>query len=438
MRQLYNAVMLTLLPLVLIRVLWRSRLAPDYRHRLAERLGFAGPYVSRNPTVDEPAATLWIHAASLGETIAAAPLIDSLLESHPDTPLLVTTTTPTGSEQLRKLFGDRVQHQYAPWDTPIAVRRFLRRTRPKVLVLMETELWPNLLHYSRAAGCAVILANARLSARSAAGYARFPGLTRPMLESLEYVAAQSEADAQRLVELGLPATRVRVSGSIKFDIVLEEAHRSGASELRAAWRGTSRSVCLFASTHPGEERIALSLLESLRADQDPQALLVIAPRHPERFEEVARLLREEGWAFQRRSETRGALKTDTAVLLVDTLGELLTLFGAADLAVIGGSFVTNGGHNPLEAAIWGIPVLAGPSMYNFADVAERLRSGDALEQVDDGEALAKAVNYLLANPGIAAERGRAARDVVEASRGARAAILALIEAALAPRQPSGA
>jgi 3-deoxy-D-manno-octulosonic-acid transferase len=426
MRHVYSALFTCLLPLIILRMLWRSRLAPAYRRRLGERLAWFPPLVDGGEA-DRP--LVWIHAVSLGETLAARPLIDALLAGQPSHRLLVTTTTPTGSERIRALFGDRVHHVYAPWDTPGAVRRFLRRCRPKVLVLMETELWPNLLHYCQRDGCRVILANARLSARSAAGYARVGALTRPMMHNLDAVAAQSAADGERFVELGLASERLAICGSIKFDVSLDEALRDRAAALRQRWNLEARPVCLVASTHRGEDAIAVDLYQRLRRVHG-SALLLLAPRHPERFDEVVRLCRDAGLAVQRRSEG-GDLQADTQVLVIDTLGELLLLFGIADIAVIGGSFIPNGGHNPLEAAVWGVPVLTGPSMFNFADVTERLAAAGALEQVRDADALAHTACALVSDQEERLRRGRAGQRVVEESRGALPRIAALIEEQLA-------
>ncbi|MEM9314266.1 MAG: lipid IV(A) 3-deoxy-D-manno-octulosonic acid transferase [Pseudomonadota bacterium] len=421
MRHLYSALFLLLLPLIVLRMLWRSRRAPAYRQRLGERLGF----VSLPDARSAAAPLLWIHAVSLGETIAARPLIERLLKRRPGWRVLVTTTTPTGSAQLRKLFGERVLHVYAPWDTPGAVARFLGRVRPDLLVLMETELWPNMIHGCREIGCAVVLANARLSERSARGYARLGGLTRAMLGGLDRVAAQAEADARRFQDLGLDPQRVTVCGSIKFDVRLDAELQRGAAQLQERWHLEERPVCLVASTHRGEDALALKLLARLRRDH-PHALLILAPRHPERFDEVATLITNAGYVLRRRSAD-DEVEGDTDVVLVDTLGELLLLFGVADLAVIGGSFIPNGGHNPLEAALWGIPVLTGPSMFNFAQVSAGLEAAGALQRAADAEALGALAAALLADPEDAKRRGDAGLAVVEQNRGALDSILGVVE-----------
>ena len=428
MRHAYSVLLSLLLPLLVLRLLWRSRLAPAYRRRLGERLGRIDLAIDGRPLV-------WVHAVSLGETLAARPLIDGLLASHPDHQVLVTTTTPTGSAQVLRLFGDRVLHVYAPWDTPAAVQRFLRRTQPRLLVLMETELWPNLLHYCAAAGCAVVLANARLSARSARGYARVATTTRRMLAAIDLIAAQHAADAGRFVALGAPTERVRVTGSIKFDVCLDASLRDAAARLVERWCLAQRPVLIVASTHEGEDEIALDAFATLRA-RAPGALLLLAPRHPERFDAVHRRCRDAGLVVRRRS-LGDDVDATVEVLLVDTLGELLMLFGIADVAVIGGSFVPNGGHNPLEAAVWGLPVLCGPSMFNFADITAQLSSAGALEQVDDAASLGRRVGGLLDDPAELARRGAAAPGVVDANRGAVAALAAAIDGLLVETAASG-
>lgn len=418
MRFVYSAVLTLLLPLIVLRMLWRSRRAPAYRRRLAERLGFF-----EAPAGDRP--LLWVHAVSLGETLAARPLIERLLQQRPDLRIAVTTTTPTGSAQVQTLFGGRVFHVYAPWDTPGAVRRALARLRPTLLVLMETELWPNLLAQARGRGCRVLLANARLSARSAAGYARVPGLTRSMLSALDLIAAQSEADRARFEALGAAPAQLRVSGSIKFDLAIGEEQQAAVDTLRAAWHLAGRPVVVAASTHDPEEALVLAAFQTLR-EQRPEALLVLAPRHPERFGEVAQLCQRSGLSVCLRS-FGDAPDAQTAVLLLDTLGELLLFYGLADVAVIGGSFLDRGGHNPLEAAAWGVPVLCGESLFNFQQIAGQLAAQGALQTVPDGDALARELLHLCGDAGERQRRGAAGRAVVAANRGAEASLYRFIE-----------
>ena len=424
MRLLYSALLYCLLPALVLRMLWRSRLAPAYRQRLGERFGwFPGPEPGAAPAI-------WVHAVSVGETLAAAPLIESLLGQFPDYPVVVTTTTPTGSERVRALFGDRVFHVYAPWDLPGPVRRFLQRTRPRLLVLMETELWPNMLHQARAAGCDVLLANARLSERSARGYARVATLTRQMLGEITTLACQSEADSKRFLALGAAPSALQVTGNTKFDLVLDDSLRAGAAQLRQSFSAGARPVLVAASTHPGEELLILAAYRGIRAALG-DCLLVLVPRHPERFVEVLELCREQGWRVSRRS-AGGSPGTADDILLGDTMGELLLLLGTATVAVFGGSLLGHGGHNVLEAAAWGVPAVTGPHMENFAGVTELLSAGGALVQLDSVAGLDSCLLELLGDPARRERMGAAGLRAVAENRGASGRLLALV-APLLPR-----
>jgi 3-deoxy-D-manno-octulosonic-acid transferase len=423
MRYLYSALFYALLPFVVLRMLLRSRRAPDYRRRLAERFGlFTAP-------ADTVRSAIWVHAVSVGETLAAAPVIESLLQAYPDHRLVVTTTTPTGSERVQALFGDRVIHVYAPWDLPGAVRRFLHRTRPCLLLIMETELWPNMLHYSRARGCRIVLANARLSERSARGYARFGGLTRTMLEQLDIVACQSAIDGQRFTSLGLPAAALQVTGSIKFDLELDETMRMQAAGLRQDYAADKRPILVAASTHAGEEEQILAAFATVKRSV-ADCLLIIVPRHPERFDAVHSLCVSGGWQVLRRSggDTPG-LSDD--IVLGDTMGELLLLLSVATLAVMGGSLVEHGGHNVLEAAAWGVPVVTGPHMFNFAAASDLLVSAAAMIMLEDAQQLGACLVELLGDPERRLQMGAAAQQVMADNRGAKEKLLELVAENLA-------
>lgn len=425
MRQLYSLVFYLLMPFILLRMLWRSRRAPAYRRRLGERFGVFVPPADGRPVI-------WVHAVSVGETLAAAPLVEVLLERYPEHRLAVTTTTPTGSGRVRALFGDRVFHVYAPWDLPFAVRRFLAGLRPELLLVMETELWPNTLHYTARAGCRVLLANARLSARSAAGYARLGGLARQMLGHLDCVACQAREDGERFVALGLPRDRLEVTGSIKFDLELGPALRRDAAELREALGADWRPVVVAASTHPGEDEQVLAAFADLRRDLG-DCLLVLVPRHPERFDAVFRLCRDAGWRVARRS-TGDAPGPEADVLLGDTMGELLLMLGSASVAVIGGSLVEHGGHNALEAAAWGVPVVTGPHMFNFEEVSQLLVAAGAMERLAEPARLGACLSRLLADEPRRRAMGEAGKRVVAENRGARERLLALVARQLPPRR----
>ncbi len=423
MRLLYSALYYCLLPLLVLRMLWRSRLVPAYRRRLPERFGL----FRARPDLEVPA--IWVHAVSVGETLAAAPLVASLLRDYPAYRIVLTTTTPTGSERVRALFGQRVFHVYAPWDLPGPLRRFLRRTRPRLLLLMETELWPNMLHYSRAAGCRVVLANARLSARSARGYARLPGLTRDLLRGLDVAACQSATDSERFLALGLPPAAAQVTGNIKFDLAIAPDLRARAAALRQLFAGAGRPVLLAASTHEGEERMILAAYRELRQALG-DCLLVLVPRHPERFDAVFALCRQQGWAVVRRSGGTDPSAADD-ILLGDTMGELLLLLGTATVAVVGGSLVAHGGHNVLEAAAWGVPVISGPHMENFAEIGGQLRAAGGMRQLEHPAGLTVCLLELLRDPELRRRMGAAGMAVVAGNRGASARLLDLVARQLA-------
>lgn len=423
MRHLYNALFYLAMPLVLLRMLLRSRRAPAYRRRLGERFArFATDFDPARPAI-------WVHAVSLGETLAAAPLIESLLRDYPDYRLVVTTTTPTGSRQVQSLFGERVFHVYAPWDLPGTVCRFLRRVQPRLLLIMETELWPNLLHYSAASGCRIILANARLSQRSSRGYARLGGLTRAMLQRLDCVACQSVADGGRFLSLGLPEAALQVTGNIKFDLEIDAGLRARAAVLREAYAADQRPILLAASTHPGEEEQVLAAFAVVRRTLD-NCLLVLVPRHPERFEQVYALAAAGGWRVLRRSQG-GDPGAAVDIVLGDTMGELALLFSVASVALIGGSLVPHGGHNTLEAAAWGVPVVSGPHLFNFAAVSELLLEADAMIALRDPGDLGTCLSQLLGDPQRCRAMGAAGQRVVADNRGARKRLLQLVAQQLA-------
>lgn len=411
-RLIYSALYYALLPLVVARLLWRSRRDSDYRRRIGERFG----WVARLQAAGRP--VIWLHAVSVGETIAAAPLIEALLQRYPGHRLLVTSMTPTGSAQVRARFGDRVAHCYAPYDTPSSVARFLRRTRPRLYVIIETELWPNSVAGCRAHGIPVLLANARLSAKSARGYARFARLSGELMDGLSAVCAQTAADRERLLGLGLAARRCTVTGSIKFDLTIDDGQRQHAAALRQQWQGAvARPIWLAASTHPGEEVQLLAAFAALRRQFD-NLLLVLVPRHPDRAAELDALVGAAGLAVQRHSRG-GPVAPTTDVLLGDTIGELLAFYGAADIAFVGGSLIPRGGHNPIEPAAWGCPVVAGESQYNFAQASELLVAAGAMEIVS-GAQLAARVGAYLVDPALRSAAGAAGRGVAERNRGALA------------------
>jgi 3-deoxy-D-manno-octulosonic-acid transferase len=360
-------------PLLLLRLLWRARRQPEYLDHVAERFGFYRGAVDAGPWI-------WVHAVSVGETRAAAPLIRALQARYRGHRILLTHMTPTGRETGAALFGDGVLQCYLPYDQPGAVARFLGRFRPVIGVLIETEIWPNLIHAAAARRIPLYLVNARLSARSQAGYRRTGALARDALRALTAVTAQTAADAERLRELGAPA--VTVTGNLKFDIEVPAEQVAAGRALRADLG--ARPVLLAASTRDGEEAL---LLDAVQRNGLGDALLVIVPRHPQRFDAVAALVAARGLRMQRRSGD-GAIAADTAVLLGDSLGEMYFYYAACDVALLGGSFLPYGAQNLIEPCALGKPVILGPSTYNFAEAADAaVAAGAALRAADFDEAL---------------------------------------------------
>jgi 3-deoxy-D-manno-octulosonic-acid transferase len=409
-RIFYTLLFTLLVPFMVLRLWWRGRLNPGYRQRTSERFGLVG---------QKPASGgIWIHAVSVGETQAAAPLIRKLQQQYPGLPLLVTTTTPTGSDQVRRLFGDSVWHQYLPYDLPWLLGRFLRRIQPSVLVVMETELWPNLIAACNQRQIPVLLANARLSERSARGYRRFAALTGPMLRGLTRVACQNDTDGQRFLALGLPAERLAITGSIKFDVAVDDDLAIRADLLRQSW-GQERRVLVLASSHVGEDEALLDILPGLQQDI-PDLLLMLVPRHPERFHAVLDESRRRGFTVWQRTECQSQQplpQVRPQVYLADTMGEMMLLLAASDLVIVGGSLFDIGGHNPIEPAALGKAVLMGPYGFNFAGIIADMERAGALRLTSiqhlQGDVLA-----LLKNPDERQKMAENGRNMVAANRGA--------------------
>lgn len=411
MKWLYTAGLYLLVPVVLIRLWWRGRKNPDYQKRITERFGFFQPLPEKS--------RIWLHAVSVGETIAAAPLINRLLADHPDYSLLVTTTTPTGSAQLKRLFADKVEHVYFPYDLPAVISRFLHRTQPQLLIVMETELWPNLYTKCAQQKIPVLVANARLSPRSLAGYKKIIKLIRPLFGKISIIAPQSQADAERFQLLGADKKQMHVCGNIKFDLQIPvEAKETGEAIKR---KFGNRPVWIAASTHEGEDTQILSahrgILESM-----PNALLILVPRHPERFDELARLCQSKQFSIVRRSRNK-LPDTNTQVYLGDSMGEMLQLYAAADIAFVAGSLVPTGGHNPLEPAALGLPVLTGPHVFNFTAIIDSMLEVGAIKIIQNSQELAETVLQLLQQPEERSALGEAGRQLVENNRGATACLL---------------
>lgn len=405
-RFFYTLLFHALLPVVMLRLLWRSMQSPDYRHRIGERFGIGVPTQQGG---------LWVHAVSVGETLAAVPLVDAWRKANPEQPVFISTMTPTGSARVKATFGDTVQHAYAPYDLPCSWSLFLKRVQPDALVIMETELWPNMIQAVHERHIPIMLANARLSERSAKGYGKASWLTGPMLKQLTTIAAQDEATAKRFQALGVSAERVVVTGSLKFDITPPAALIEQALQLKQQWHLEGRPVLVAASTHSGEDIPILLAFTAIRKKYK-NALLILVPRHPERFENVASVIRQKRFALARRSLGE-PVTAETAVLLGDSMGELMLWYALADIAFVGGSLLPVGGHNMLEPMALGVSTLSGPHVFNFQSIADELAAAGALEVVS-GEQLAEACCQLLENSAAATKQKEAAERVLAANRGA--------------------
>jgi 3-deoxy-D-manno-octulosonic-acid transferase len=416
-RTIYTLLLYLLVPLVLLRLAWRGLRAPDYWGRWPERFGSIEPALGER--------VIWLHAVSVGEVQAAEPVVRALLEQHPGYCLLVTTVTPTGSARVTALFGDDVAHVYAPYDLPGAVARFLRRVQPRLAIVMETELWPNLFHACKRSSIPLLLVNARLSERSLRGYRKVRPLVAQTLACISGIAAQGKADAERFRSLGADPDRISVTGNLKFDQRVPPSLLEMAAVLRRDW-GVGRPVWIAASTHEGEDEQLLDVFGQIIA-HFPDCLLVLVPRHPERFASVAELSRARGYETLLRSEQRPCSAT-TAVFVGDTMGELPLFYAASDVAFVGGSLVPHGGHNLLEPAALGIPVVTGPAVFNFVEISTLLLDAGACEKVVNSAELVQVVSRWL---GDANERHRVwqrGKQVVEKNRGALQAVLEMIEA----------
>ena len=423
-RVTYTLILYLLTPLIFYRLAFRGLRARGYFSRWFERFGFfPDPHIQ---------SSIWIHAVSVGEVNAAAPLIDALRERYADHSFVVSTVTPTGSDRVRQLWGDKVFHVYLPYDLPDAVRRFLTRINPVIAVIMETEIWPNLFRHCEKRGVPILIANARLSSKSLKGYGPIRPLVRAAIRSTNFIAAQSQIDAERFLELGARPERIRVVGNLKYDMHVPPTLKPQAAAWREAW-GARRPVWIAASTHEGEEQAVIDAHTRLLR-RFPDALLIVAPRHPERFRPMIQLCRGYGFVTACRTEDQLA-RIDTQCFVLDTLGELVAFCAAADIAFVAGSLDPIGGHNVLEPAALGVPTLVGPNTFNFAEVTDLLIERNACLRIADADGLANALPRLLGDADKRRRMGENALAVVDVQRGAAARTLDIVHRVLAGMNP---
>ncbi|MCG7541892.1 lipid IV(A) 3-deoxy-D-manno-octulosonic acid transferase [Pseudoalteromonas sp. OF7H-1] len=419
-RRLYSLLLLVLAPILLSYLYFiRGRKNPGYRTHFTERLGF-------NPN-KLPQHAVVIHCASVGEVLAATPLIKSVLKEQAAAPIIVTCNTPTGREEITKAFHSDVQVHvcYLPIDFAFAVRKFFMTLKPKLLIVMETELWPNLFYYAKQNQCKTLVVNARLSEKSYQGYKKHAWLTKGLMSNIDLLAAHNEEDGERFIKLGLVQSKLHITGSIKFDISITEEEIAKARQFQENY--PERLIWLAGSTHPKEHEQVIAAHQRV-LKQVSNALLIIAPRHPEQFQAVADYLSEQEIAFTKKSSN--GINAEASVLLADTLGELKWLFGGADIAYIGGSLIERGGHNPLEAAAHGVPILTGPHTYNFAHIYPQLIAQQGAIVVDDEDKLAAQIITLFEDKSLRAQIGANAQSVLVENTGAIAKTMKLINKSL--------
>ena len=422
----YQLLLAIIVPLYRLRVWQRSRMQPDYQAEVVERFQIAA--TAKNTRV------IWIHAVSVGETNAAEPIIEHFLAKGQA--VLVTNTTRTGQARAKSLFAkaypELFEAVFLPVDTVFLITRFLQRYQPRLFILIETELWPNALNLTAQANIPSILINARLSERSAKGYAKFSRLTHPMLQQLSCIAAQDADTAQRFIDLGADAKKVVVTGSVKFDIQPPVHLLQQAKQIQHEWQLVNgvgrRPILVAASTHDPEEAQILAQFKTILA-QYPDAVLIVVPRHPERFASVAQLIKQKGFELFQRSQQQ-KIEVQTQVYLADSMGELWLWYVLADMAFVGGSLSTNGGHNPLEPVALGVPVVMGEHTFNFKAIVEQLTQVNALQQVANAEQLMQVWLHWLQHPDQAKQAGSAGLQVMQANQGALERQIKLVEGLL--------
>ncbi len=414
---LYNWLLRLLFPVIPIRLLVRGMKNPSYLKRWGERFGFISSLNSEK--------LIWVHAVSVGEVRAAALLVPTLMDRYPHHRVMITTMTPTGSDQVRAIFGGKIIHLYIPYDYRSAVKRFLDRTQPVIAIVMETELWPNLFHECNARNIPILVSNVRMSESSMNGYLRIPKLTRFTLSQVSQFAVQSKEDADRLRKLGAAENTINVTGSIKFEIDIPASQREAAEVLRRDW-GQNRTIWIAASTHEGEDDIVLTAHKELKRTY-PDLLLILVPRHPERFSAANRIAKRNGFKILLRSAQKIDVNADVDVLIGDTMGELQLFYAAVDVAFIGGSLVPTGGHNLLEAAAVGTPVVVGPHTYNFKEITRLAVERGHTIQIDRAALLGSTIAGLLDHPEHRAKAGEAGEKLVIENKGALENNIRIIE-----------
>lgn len=416
MRIIYSFILYLLTPFVVLRLFFLGFRNPDYRDRWAERFGFPDKIVLQNKVI-------WVHAVSVGEVQAARPLVNNLLQEYSNCKILITTMTPTGADCVKQYFAGEVKHLYLPYDLPASVKRFISVINPAILLVMETELWPNLFHYCQASDVPVVIVNARMSENSACGYRRFSWLTRSTLGSISLIIAQGQKDAERLIALGADKDKVNVTGNLKFDINLPHSVTEQAQALRR-YLSVNRAVWIAASTHEGEEKIILDAFDKV-LEKHSQCLLVIVPRHPERSTSVKELCSRRNLRVLCKSENKECDES-IQVFILDSLGELPMFYAAADVAFVGGSLTEVGGHNMLEPASLGVPVIMGPHVFNFQEISQLLLDEDAAWKVNDPDELSGRVSCLLDDANLRHSTGERGRTIVLKNRGNVEKIMKLI------------
>ena len=406
MRYFYTVLFYLALPFIFLRLLWRSKNLPAYRLRLKERLGYCPHQLEK---------CILVHAVSLGETIAATPLIKALKVRYPDYPLLVTNMTPTGAARTLAVFGDSVLQTYLPYDLPVAIHRFLERTHPHIIIVMETELWPNLFSACEKRSIPIMIANARLSERSAKKYQAVSFALPILFNPIHQLLAQTDADAARFIKLGLSKDKVLVTGNLKFDLDIP-SDLSEKSKILRDRLGQDRFIWIAASTHPGEEEIILDAHKKI-LEKNPAALLILVPRHPDRFQGVALLCQVKGFYIVKRSDKTSHVDSNVQVYLGDTMGELLLMYSVCDAAFVGGSFAKIGGHNVIEPAALKKPIITGPYLFNFTEASDLLIQAEGMKVVMDAEMLSDAISDLIHHPEKRNRMGENAFHVAESNRG---------------------